>query len=193
MKRNNRNAKLLLKQENEKYEYGQNIGRHMAYIMPMILKDKFGFSMKKICNWGSCVVGLRQRWQDDTDTEITTTALLAYCEKKKVDAVGWVNSIPYSHKMLLADIKARTIPLGTNKTLDYSLLSTILIAVPILKENYRFSNAKIEEFLFWVKDFIDSYNRKSPKSHTPYLTDEDIWQTFIDEEHYDIRTGEKVG
>lgn len=44
----------------------------------------------------------------------------------------------------------------------------------------------------WVAYYIDSYWRKQPKSKEHYLSDAIIRQTFIEDEHWDIVTGEAV-
>lgn len=74
----------------------------------------------------------------------------------------------------------------------FALASTMYLTIPTLKESYRFSNAKIEEFMKWVAYYIDSYWRKQPKSKEHYLSDAIIRQTFIEDEHWDIVTGEAV-
>lgn len=43
-----------------------------------------------------------------------------------------------------------------------------------------------------VAYYIDSYWRKQPKSKEHYLSDAIIRQTFIEDEHWDIVTGEAV-
>ena len=39
---------------------------------------------------------------------------------------------------------------------ESALASTMYLTIPTLKESYRFSNAKIEEFMNWVAYYIDS-------------------------------------
>ena len=174
-----------------KLRMGDNIANHMAYIYNYILYDKMGFSFKKLTNFYKRVVSLRQRWQDNNDDEITSEALLKYAMSKKIDAVGFVNKIPMSHKLYLADIKG-SCPLGAHKNIDYGMLSTVLLIIPVLKDTYRFSNDKINQVFDWILYCIDSYYRKQPGCKQHYLSDDDIWQLFVDEVKWDIREGKAV-
>lgn len=182
-----------MKQLVERNKLGNHVADHMSYIFPMILKDKFNFSFKKITNFYNGIVAMRTRLQDKNDNEITYESLQIYTHTKKIDVQGWVKSIPFSQRLYMADIQNGRVPLGAEQNINLAFMETMLITVPVLKETYRFSNAKIEEFMYWVKDFVDSYARKQPGIKDHYLCDDDIWQTFIDEEHWDIRKGEKVG
>ena len=117
---------------------------------------------------------------------------MAYCRKKKIDVVKWVKSIPMSKKLYMADIKNGRAVLGADRNIESALASTMYLTIPTLKDSYRFSNAKIEEFMNWVAYYIDSYWRKQPKSKEHYLTDEIIRNQFIEDEHWDIVTGKAV-
>ncbi len=118
--------------------------------------------------------------------------MMEYCRKRKIDVVGWVKSIPMSQKLYMADIQKGRAVLGADRNIESALASTMYLTIPTLKESYRFSNAKIEEFMKWVAYYIDSYWRKQPKSKEHYLSDAIIRQTFIEDEHWDIVTGEAV-
>ena len=76
-----------------------------------------------------------------------------------------------------------------NKKID---VVAFLLVIPVLKETYKFSNQKIEEFMQWVAYFIDSYCRKQPGCKDHYLNDAMIRQIFIEEEGWDIVEGRKV-
>lgn len=188
MKKQNYELKKLV----ECNKLGNHVADHMSYIFPMILKDKFNFGFKKITNFYNAVVALRYRLQNRDDYEITFESLQIYAHSKKIDVASWVKSIPFSQRLYMADIKNGRMPVGAEKNINLAFFETALLVIPVLKENYRFNNAKIEEFLEWVKYYVDSYARKQPGIKEHYLCDDDIWQLFIDEEHWDIRKGEKV-
>lgn len=150
------------KREVAKAQLGNNIANHMAYIFTNILYDKFDMTFKQITNFYSKTVARRIAWQDDDNEEITNESMLAYCIKKKIDVVGFVKSIPMSQKLFMADIKKGRAVLGADVNIESAFLSTLLLSIPVLKESYKFSNAKINEFMKWVAYFIDSYCRKQP-------------------------------
>lgn len=180
------------KREVAKANLGNNIANHMGYIFTAILYDKFDFTFKQVTNFYKKTVERRFAWQDDDNDEVTNESLLAYSIKKKIDAVGFVKSIPMSQKLYMADIKKGRAVIGADKNIESALLSTLLLSIPTLKETYKFSNAKIEEFMKWVAYYIDSYCRKQPGCKEHYLCDEMIRQQFIEDEGWDIVTGKAV-
>lgn len=180
------------KREVAKAQLGNNIANHMAYIFTNILYDKFDMTFKQITNFYNKTVARRIAWQDDDNEEITSESMLAYCIKKKIDVVGFVKSIPMSQKLFMADIKKGRAVIGADVNIESAFLSTLLLSIPVLKESYKFSNAKINEFMKWVAYFIDSYCRKQPGCKEHYLNDSMIRQIFIDEEGWDIVEGRKV-
>ncbi len=177
------------KRELAKARLGDNIANHMAFIFVNILYDKFDMSFKQITNYSNKTRTLRMLWQDDRNKDVTSASLLTYCVKKNIDVVGFVKSIPMSQKLYMADIAKGRAIVGAEKNIESAFLATILLTIPTLKETYRFSNAKIEEFLKWIAYFIDSYCRKQPGCKEHYLNDEMIRQIFIEEEHWDIVEG----
>ena len=180
------------KREVAKAQLGCNLENHMGYIFTIILYDKFDFSFKQVTNFYKKTVDMRMAWQDDDNDEVTNESLLAYSIKKKIDAVGFVKSIPMSQKLYMADIQKGRAVIGAYVDIEGSFLSILLLSIPTLKETYKFSNAKIEEFMRWVAYFIDSYCRKQPGCKDHYLNDDMIRQIFIEEEHWDIVTGKAV-
>lgn len=180
------------KREVAKANLGNNIANHMAYIFAAILYDKFDLTFKQVTNFYKKTVDRRMAWQDDGNNEVTNESLLAYSIKKKIDAVGFVKSIPMSQKLYMADIQKGRAVIGADKNIESALLSTILLSIPTLKETYKFSNEKIDEFMKWVAYYIDSYCRKQPGCKEHYLCDEIIRQQFIEDEHWDIVTGKAV-
>lgn len=183
---------IVYKQELAKCQLGDNIANHMGYIFTAILYDKFDMTFKQVTNFYSKTVERRKSWQDDDDEAVTSESMMAYCRKKKIDVVKWVKSIPMSQKLYMADIKNGRAVLGADRNIESELASTMYLTIPTLKDSYRFSNAKIEEFMNWVAYYIDSYWRKQPKSKEHYLTDEIIRNQFIEDEHWDIVTGKAV-
>lgn len=178
--------------EMDKARLGNNIANHMAYIYMMVLYDKMDFSMKQIFNFSDRTMKVRQEWQNDDNKNITSESLLKYSIKKKIDAVGFVKSVPLSQRMFLSDIKSGKVAVGAEKNINHAFLSTILLVLPVMKENYRMSNAKIEEFLKWVAYYCDSYWRRQPGRKEHYCDDETIRQAFIEDEGYDLKLGKKV-
>jgi hypothetical protein len=175
-----------------KARLGDNIANHMAYIFAIILYDKFDLSFKQISNFYKKTIARRVAWQDDDNDELTSESMLLYCVNKKIEVVKFVKSIPMSQKLYMADIGKGRAVLGADVNIESAFLSTFLLTIPVLKESYKFSNAKIEEFMQWVAYFIDSYCRKQPGCKEHYLSDDMIRQIFIDEENWDIVEGKKV-
>lgn len=171
----------VYKQELAKCRLGDNIANHMGYIFTAILYDKFDMTFKQVTNFYSKTVERRKSWQDDDDEAVTSESMMAYCRKKKIDVVKWVKSIPMSQKLYMADIKNGRAALGADWNIESALAATMYLSIPTLKDSYRFSNAKIEEFMNWVACYIDSYWRKQPKSKEHYLTDEIIRNQFIED------------
>lgn len=182
----------LYKQELAKARLGDNIANHMSYIFTNILYDKFDLSFRQLTNYCDKTRTLRMLWQDDSNKDVTSVSLLNYCVKKKIDVVGFVKSVPMSQKLYMADIQKGKAVVGADKNIESAFLATILLTIPTLKETYRFSNVKINEFLKWVAYFIDSYWRKQPGCKEHYLNDEMIRQIFIEEEGWDIKEGKAV-
>lgn len=180
------------RREVAKAQLGENVSSHMGYIFSIILYDKFDFTFKQVTNFYKKTVERRLAWQDDDNKEVTNESLLAYSIKKKIDVVGFVKGIPMSQKLYMADIQKGRAVIGADVNIGSAFLSTLLLSIPTLKETYKFSNAKIEEFMRWVAYFIDSYCRKQPGCKEHYLNDEMIRQIFIEEEHWDIVTGKAV-
>ena len=183
----------VYRKELAKARLGDNVANHMGYIFTAILYDKFDMTFKQVTNFYSKTVERRMAWQDDDNEEVTNESMMQYCMKKKIDVIKWVKSIPMPQKLYMADIQKGRAVLGADRNIESALASTMYLTIPTLKESYRFSNAKIEEFMKWVAYYIDSYWRKQPKSKNHYLTDEIIRNQFIEDEHWDIVTGKKVG
>jgi hypothetical protein len=183
----------VYRKELAKARLGDNVANHMGYIFTAILYDKFDMTFKQVTNFYSKTVERRMAWQDDDNEEVTNESMMQYCAKKKIDVVKWVKSIPMPQKLYMADIQKGRAVLGADRNIESALASTMYLTIPTLKESYRFSNAKIEEFMKWVAYYIDFYWRKQPKSKEHYLSDAIIRQTFIEDEHWDIVTGKKVG
>ena len=182
----------VYRKELAKARLGDNVANHMGYIFTAILYDKFDMTFKQVTNFYSKTVERRMAWQDDDNEEVTNESMMQYCAKKKIDVVKWVKSIPMPQKLYMADIQKGRAVLGADRNIESALASTMYLTIPTLKESYRFSNAKIDEFMKWVAYYIDSYWRKQPKSKEHYLSDAVIRQTFIEDEHWDIVTGEAV-
>lgn len=151
------------------------------------LYDKFGFGAVKLQNFYGHYLALRQEWSND---QVPTEGMLKYCAEKKIDAYGFMKSIPMRIKLMLCGLKNAT------PTMMYyiepAFLTNILMTVIILKEQYKFSNAKIEEYLHWMGYWIDSYTRKQPRTNIYYLNDKMIVDTLIDEIKLDLVTGKRV-
>lgn len=182
----------VYKQELAKCRLGDNIADHMAYIFLIILYDKFGLTFRQMTNFYNKVISRRTAWQDDDNSGVTSEDMLRYCIKKKIDVTGFVKSIPMSNKLYMADIGKNRAVLGATVNIDSAFLSTFLLTIPVLKESYKFSNDKINEFMKWVAFYIDSYCRKQPGCKEHYCSDQIIRQSFIEDEHWDIVAGKAV-
>lgn len=174
-----------------KAKIGDNVANHMAFIFTIILHDKFDFKLKRLENFHGSIVALRKKWQDDDDPEVTNESLMNYAIKKKVGIPGFVKSIPFTQKLFLGDGKGRIEP-GAQQNIDWALCVTLYLTLPVLKEKYKFSNAKIEEFMKWVKYYIDSYYRKQPGINKRYCDDEYIRKAIIEDTGWDLKIGKKV-
>lgn len=150
----------VYRKELAKARLGDNIANHMGYIFTAILYDKFDMTFKQVTNFYSKTVERRQAWQDEDNEDVTSESMMQYCTKKKIDVIKWVKSIPMPQKLYMADIQKGRAVLGADRNIESALASTMYLTIPTLKESYRFSNAKIEEFMKWVAFYIDSYWRK---------------------------------
>lgn len=168
----------IYRKEIARARLGDNIANHMGFIFALALYDKFDLTFKQITNYYTKTVNKRVAWQDDDNEDVTSESMMEYCRKRKIDVVGWVKSIPMSQKLYMADIQKGRAVLGADRNIESALASTMYLTIPTLKESYRFSNAKIEEFMKWVAYYIDSYWRKQPKSKEHYLSDAIIRQTY---------------
>lgn len=180
---------LHWRKEVQKAQLGDNIANHMAYIFMEILYDKFGLSFRQLKNFYDRVIERRKKWQNDDDQELTTTAMLEYCQKRNIKVVEWVKNIPMSHKLYMADLGKNRAVLGADRNIESALVATMLLTIPVLKQSYKFKNSDIHEFMRWCEYFIDSYWRKQPGCKDHYLNDEMIRQLFIEEEHWDLLKG----
>lgn len=155
----------------------------MGYIYINILYDKFDFTFKQVTNFYNKVIERRKLWQSDSG-ELTSEDLMNYCSRRNIDVCGWVKSIPMSQKLFLADLKRNKAVLGADYNIESALASTMYLVIPVLRDNYRFSYDKINEFMSWSKEFIGSYAKG-------YLNDRIIKEIFIEDENWDIERGEK--
>ena len=130
-----------------KANFGNNIANHMGYIFTAILYDKFDLSFKQVTNFYKKTVDRRMKWQDDDNDEVTSESMLEYCQKKKIDVIGFVKSIPMSQKLYMADIRKGRAVVGADVNIESAFASTLLLSIPTLKETYKFSNAKLDEFM----------------------------------------------
>lgn len=178
------------KHEVAKAQMGSNLANHMSYIFTIILHDKFDFSMKQLENWYNKVTDYRKKWQDDDDDSVKSEDLVINCGH--VEVVKFVKSIPMTQKLFLTDIKGKHGIIGGDYYADMAFIRTICLVVPILKKSYKFTNKMIDEFMEWIRYYIDSYNRNQPKSKQKYCDDEMIRQSIIEDEGWDIVKGEKV-
>lgn len=182
-----RKAKIpqrIYKRELAKARLGDNIANHMGYIYINILYDKFDFTFKQVTDFYNKVIERRKLWQSDSG-ELTSNDLIEYCWERNIDVCGWVKSIPMSQKLFLADLKKNKAVLGADFNIESALASTMYLVIPVLHDNYRFSHAKIDEFMEWSKRFIYEY-------FIGNLNDEIIKQIFIEDENWDIEKGEKA-
>lgn len=106
----------VYRKELAKARLGDNIANHMGFIFTAILYDKFDMTFKQVTNFYSKTVERRKAWQDDDNEEITSESMMEYCQKKKIDVIKWVKSIPMPQKLYMADIqKGRAVQIETSR------------------------------------------------------------------------------
>lgn len=88
----------VYRKELAKARLGDNIANHMGFIFTAVLYDKFDMTFKQVTNFYSKTVERRKAWQDDDNEEITSESMMEYCQKKKIDVIKWVKSIPMPKK-----------------------------------------------------------------------------------------------
>ena len=150
------------------------------------LYDVFGFGEKRIRRYYQAMQKLKENWADGI---VPTEQMLAYCEKKKIDAYGFMKKIPQSRKLALIG-KYKT-P-GVINFIEAGFLVNILMSIIVLKEDFKFTNPMIQKYLDKIEYYVDSYTRKMPKSNECYLKDSMILEIFREEMHLDLETGVKV-
>ena len=180
-------------QEINKAKLCRNLAYHLQFIFYLALYDKFGLTYKQLENFCKKINEQKDAWHDDNNKTVTSGGMVEYCRKRSIDVIGWVKSIPMPQKLYMADIRKGRAVLGADWNIESVLASAMYLTIPTLKETYRFSNARIGEFMKWVAYYIDSYWKKQPGCKDHFLSDEIIRQTFIEDEHWDIVTGKKVG
>lgn len=187
------NMNAYIQNEAKRQIMADAIAHHMTYIYTIVMYDKMGVSWRKIDNIFTKVYGLKLRWRDDNDKDVTNESLFRYAAKKKIDALGFVKSIPANEKIFLADVKRGNVAkCGGFDSIESGFLSTLLLMIPVLKEHARWSNAKIEEFFQWVAYGVKMYSTKLPRERGYVYSDEYIRWCIIEDEKYDIKKGEKV-
>lgn len=150
------------------------------------LLDVFGFKEKRIRKFYEHMNTLKESWADGV---VPTDGMLRYCEKKKIDAYGFMKKIPQSKKLFLIGRNS------TPKVINYieaGFLVNILMSVIVLKEEFRFTNPMIQKYLDKIEYYIDSYTRKQPGTNLYYLNDNMILSIFREELKLDLETGRKV-
>lgn len=105
----------VYRQEVNKAKLGNNIANHMGFIFALALYDKFGLTFKQITNYYTKTVNKRVAWQDDDNDDVTSESMMEYCQKRKIDVIGWVKSIPMSQKLYMADIQKGRAVLGAER------------------------------------------------------------------------------
>lgn len=191
MKTVSRRQKAIIRHEIDKFNYGENFARHMTPIYMIIMHDKFDFGTKKLINLGNAIIAMRKKWQDDNDDTVTNYTLQVYCKSKGIDVPAFVKSIPFRNKLFMAGVKKRA-PVGCQNNITYGFMATLYLTIAILKETYRFLNKKIEEFMEWVRVYINLYCTKEPGTKQYYCDDNRIRLALIEDIGIDIFTGEKV-
>ena len=163
---------------------------HMFYVYMIVLYDKMGYTFKQLHNINTKLYEEKAKYMNEDDETVTRQSLLNYSIKKNAGLIQFVENISSTDIVKLANVKKLT--KDTPEAAKYGLLNTLLLMYPILKENYKFSQAKTKEFLKWVAYAIHMYNTKLPGEGTTVYSDEYIRQIFIEDEHWDFKTGEKT-
>ena len=177
-------SKRVLRNEINRYKMGEELARHMGFIYVIVLYDKMGMSFKKLDNCLNKTYHIMQQWRDSSNTEVTSEKLLKYSIKKKLKTYEAMKSIPASDKLHLANINRGAY--GALDSVESALLVTMLVISTVLKESYRYSNQKMNEFYSWVKYAIKMYNTKLPKEPGYVFSDRYIRDCILEDEGFDL-------
>lgn len=163
-----------------------SVSTHMQYMMYLALYDVLGFKEKRMRRFYENMQGLKETWADG---HAPTDEMLVYCRKKKIPVYEWMKSIPVIKKLAL--IKPYSCINAVNY-IEAAMLVHAMMGAIILKETFRMSNAQIGQVFKRVERDIDCYITPQPRCKKPYLTDDMILQTFLDELKLDLVTGKMV-
>ena len=166
------------------------VSTSICWMTYLTLYDLLGFKEKRLRKFYSMAIDMKVKWQDDTDTDITTEAMQNYCIVKKIKYQEWIRSIPEAQKRALCPVVI-TAAEGI-RYLDAVILANILPMIIILKEEFRISTKKVNEVLDKIRYMIGCYATRQPRCKKPYLDDQSIIQMFKDELKLDLETGEKI-
>lgn len=165
-----------------------NVFEHLDYIFPAVLYDKFGFNMEQIAKFQNESIAMQNAWKDKNDSDITTDSLLHYCTGTGIDIIGFVKGVPMSKKLYIAsdeNNKQVKLPTDVPQKTESVFILYLLFTVPVLIMSYSFKKELILSLFGFISDYIDSYQKK-------YVTNETIRQMFIEDENWDIVTGQPV-
>ena len=166
------------------------VSTSICWMTYLTLYDLLGFKEKRLRKFYSMAIDMKVKWQDDTDTDITTEAMQNYCIVKKIKYQDWIRSIPEIQKRALCPV---TITSNDGiRYLDAVILANILPMIIILKEEFRISTKKVNEVLDKIKYMMGCYATRQPRCKKPYLDDKSIIEMFKDELKLDLETGERV-
>lgn len=182
------NAEIKSVYKQDKSIIGQNnmirdSFRRLSLIGCYVIHDEFGFAEKRIKKYVYTISDTMEKWYAN---EFPTQAFMMYAEKKKYDYRTWVNRIPTTQKISIANGKVnRTNGLDTRRTLESAFMLFGLISIVVLKEEFRMSNNQLDKFFDSLIDCVDSYCRKDYGKET-YLSDKRIHETILEECNFDI-------
>ena len=152
--------------------------RHLQLIGYLSVYDKFDFDHVKIDLFINNFNGVFASYADG---EFTISDFKNYCDVKGCDVYAWVKTIPIAQKVRFADCKKmRDMPRAI-KEIETAFIVYAMVADLVLGEIFNFDTGSILQFNEEVKNCVDSYVRKRPKSKECYLTDGMICGLFTDE------------
>jgi len=166
----------LKRHQFEEFNMMKRSMRHLQMIGYNVLHDEFGFGKKRLTEFYAGINGVFGLYQED---RVPASSMIKYCLQKKFDVYEWVRGIEQTKKIDFTNYKITGI--DTIKIIDSVFICYMMMAVTVLKENFKFSTNDIKKFSDKMLYLIDSYVRKQPKSKLPYLNDTMINSILKDE------------
>ena len=166
------------------------IFKHMQYIGYYTIYERFNITADDLVKFS---VIFNDTFELYKTGKLEINGIITYFNKKRINILKWVHSIPVNQKLALADKKncGGDIPF-TIQTINIALYCYAMIADMVLIEHFNFITKNVNKFNNELNYYIDSYTRKQPGLKDTYLHDIDIQDWFVEEFRFDIKAGLEV-